>query len=65
MTEKKVAAATALSNSSPIPEDDGSKETLPPPTNWDFAVIVFFILFGLVSAVAGVVSNVSVQLGSA
>jgi len=62
--DKKVAATTALSNSSPMPEDDGSKETLPPPTNWDFTVMVFFILFGLVSAIAGVVSNVSVQLGA-
>ena len=34
---------------------------LPPPTNRDFLMAIFFIVFGLVALVAGLVSNVVVQ----
>eukprot|EP00804_Cyclotella_cryptica_P023219 CCRYP_000408-RB/>CCRYP_000408-RB protein AED:0.01 eAED:0.01 QI:77/1/1/1/1/0.6/5/1834/633 len=40
---------------------DESKDVLPAPSNWDFFVAFFFVLFGMVSAVAGVISNVYVQ----
>lgn len=40
---------------------DESTDVLPAPSNWDFFVAFFFVLFGVLSAVAGVVSNVYVQ----
>ncbi|KAL7486898.1 hypothetical protein ACHAW6_012498 [Cyclotella cf. meneghiniana] len=40
---------------------DESTDVLPVPSNWDFFVAFFFVLFGMLSAVAGVVSNVYVQ----
>ena len=38
------------------------KEVLPSPSNLDFCVCIFFIIFGVVSVVAGVLSNVYVQM---
>lgn len=53
--QKKVAVATAATRGGVV---DESKEVLPPPSKSDFGVCLFFILFGIVSAVAGVLSNV-------
>jgi sodium-coupled neutral amino acid transporter 11 len=42
-----------------VAEDDS--DVLPAPTNWDFFIALFFVFFGAISMVAGVVSNVYVQ----
>ena len=57
--QRKIEAANAVTVGGAA---DETKEVLPAPTRWDFCVCIFFILFGTVSAVAGVVSNVWVQL---
>ncbi|KAL7533600.1 hypothetical protein ACHAXR_008576 [Thalassiosira sp. AJA248-18] len=57
--EKKIQAATQVTGGGAA---DESKEVLPPPSKSDFGVCLFFILFGMVSATAGVVSNVWVQM---
>jgi sodium-coupled neutral amino acid transporter 11 len=50
-----------------MPQESGnaavgeSKDVLPVPSNWDFFVAFFFVLFGILSLVAGVVSNVYAQ----
>ena len=56
--QKRIEAATAVTGCAA----DETKEVLPPPTKRDFAVCVFFILFGVLSLVAGVGSNIWVQL---
>ena len=38
------------------------KEILPQPSSYDFFVCIFFVLFGTVSLVAGVLSNIYVQM---
>jgi len=58
--KKKIAAATAAAGGAAVADE--SKEVLPPPTKWDFGVCLFFIVFGMISAVAGVLSNVYVQM---
>lgn len=56
--QKKIDAANAVAGGGAMEE---VKDVLPPPTKWDFGVSMFFILFGAVSAVAGILSNVYVQ----
>eukprot|EP00584_Thalassiosira_punctigera_P002351 CAMPEP_0172537278 /NCGR_PEP_ID=MMETSP1067-20121228/8899_1 /TAXON_ID=265564 ORGANISM="Thalassiosira punctigera, Strain Tpunct2005C2" /NCGR_SAMPLE_ID=MMETSP1067 /ASSEMBLY_ACC=CAM_ASM_000444 /LENGTH=646 /DNA_ID=CAMNT_0013322547 /DNA_START=11 /DNA_END=1951 /DNA_ORIENTATION=+ len=58
--QKKIEAANVATGGRVVADE--SKEVLPPPTKWDFAVCFFFVLFGVVSAVAGVLSNVYVQM---
>eukprot|EP00581_Thalassiosira_minuscula_P017170 CAMPEP_0183723222 /NCGR_PEP_ID=MMETSP0737-20130205/14878_1 /TAXON_ID=385413 /ORGANISM="Thalassiosira miniscula, Strain CCMP1093" /LENGTH=620 /DNA_ID=CAMNT_0025953479 /DNA_START=118 /DNA_END=1980 /DNA_ORIENTATION=+ len=58
---KKIEVATAASGGGAA---DESKEVFPPPSKWDFAICFFFILFGVVSAVAGVGSNIYVQMNN-
>ena len=58
MAKKTEAAASAAGAAK------GPQEVLPPPSGWDFGVCFFFILFGVVSAVAGVGSNIYVQLNN-
>jgi len=58
--QKKIAAATASAGGAAVADE--SKEVLPPPSKWDFGVCLFFIVFGIISAVAGVLSNVYVQM---
>ena len=55
----KIAAANTVTGGGVV---DESKEVLPPPSKWDFTICMFFILFGAVSLVAGVFSNVYVQM---
>lgn len=57
--QKKIETANVVTGGGAV---DESKEVLPPPSKWDFCVCMFFILFGVVSAVAGVLSNVYVQM---
>lgn len=56
-TQKKIDSLATNVNAT-----DESSDVLHAPTNWDFAVAFFFVLFGVVSAVAGVFSNVYVQM---
>ena len=55
-TRKKIDASNLPATGSAV--DD----VLPAPTKWDFFVAFFFVFFGLVSAVAGVFSNIYVQM---
>lgn len=57
---KKLAAKSIVPDGSSGTGE--SKEVLPNPTNLDFCVCIFFIVFGIVSAVAGVLSYVYVQM---
>jgi hypothetical protein len=57
----KVDAATAVSRGETSVDESN---VLPSATKYDFAVSFFFILFGLVSMVAGVISNVYVQVNN-
>ena len=41
---------------------DESSDVLPSPSNWDFFVCFFFVLFGFLTLIAGVFSNVYVQM---
>jgi sodium-coupled neutral amino acid transporter 11 len=63
--EKKIddanAATGLMANSGGAANDDSKAALLSPPAKSDFGVSLFFVLFGVVSAVAGVVSNVYVQ----
>ena len=59
MQKKIDAQATAVTGGGAANE---SKEVLPLPSKWDFFVCLFFILFGCLSMLAGVVSNVYVQM---
>jgi len=56
--QKKIEAANALVTVHAAV----AGEELPPPSKKDFCVCLFFIVFGLVSAVAGVLSNFYVQM---
>jgi len=56
---KKIEAADIVAGRGDSHEE---KELLPPPSKRDFSICLFFILFGVMSAVVGVVSNVWVQL---
>lgn len=58
-TQRKIDASGLAAN---IVVNDDESDVLPAPTNWDFFVSFFFVLFGFVSAVAGVFSNVYVQM---
>mmetsp|Transcript_15111 Transcript_15111/g.32799 ORF Transcript_15111/g.32799 Transcript_15111/m.32799 type:complete len:632 (+) Transcript_15111:106-2001(+) len=58
--QKKIEATNAVAGGGAMEET--MKEVLPPPSKWDFGVSMFFVLFGVVSAVAGVLSNVYVQM---
>lgn len=59
--QKKIEAATAaVTGGGAVVEE--AKEELPPPSKKDFGVCLFFIVFGIVSAVAGVLSNIYVQM---
>ena len=58
-TQKKIETANVITGGGSA---DESKETLPPPSKWDYITCMFFIMFGAVSAVAGVLSNVYVQM---
>ena len=49
-------------DASVVAADDESSDLLPAPSNWDFFVAFFFVLFGVVSMSAGVFSNVYVQM---
>ena len=40
---------------------EGGENLLPPPTKYDFLVAMFFVVFGLVALVAGLISNVVLQ----
>jgi len=57
--QKKIEAQGAVAAGG---AENESKEVLPPPSKSDFAVMLFFVLFGIVSAVAGVLSNIWVQM---
>ena len=50
--------------SSSVASDDNIDELLPRPSAADFCVCIFFVLFGVVAMVAGVVSNVYVQMNN-
>jgi sodium-coupled neutral amino acid transporter 11 len=59
-TQKKIDASGLAADANV--NADESSDVLPSPTNWDFFVSFFFVLFGFVAAVAGVFSNVYVQM---
>ena len=62
--KKKIDAAICLTpgrGSTSDSGEEGTKVLLPLPSKWDFCVSLFFILFGVISAVAGVTSNVYIQ----
>lgn len=58
--QSKLEAANAVTRVSATGET--AKEVLSPPTMWDFGIAMFFVIFGLVSLVAGVLSNFYVQI---
>ena len=60
-TQKKINASALVTQET---ADDETSDELPTPTNWDFFVVFFFVLFGSVSAVAGVFSNIYVQMNN-
>mmetsp|Transcript_26790 Transcript_26790/g.53513 ORF Transcript_26790/g.53513 Transcript_26790/m.53513 type:complete len:686 (+) Transcript_26790:157-2214(+) len=63
-TNKKIDAAVAAFGRGGVATtpDDGAVDVLPTPSKWDFTVSIIFVLFGVVSLIAGVGSNIYVQL---
>ena len=59
--KKKIDAAYDLTGISAKNAPGDRSMLLPPPTTKDYSIALFFIVFGVISAVAGVVSNVYVQ----
>jgi hypothetical protein len=57
----KIDAAIAVSEGGATVDESN---VLPSITKYDFAVCFFFIVFGLVSMIAGVISNVYVQVNN-
>ena len=59
--KKKIAAASAVTGVSAESAPGDRSLLLPPPTKRDYSITLFFIVFGMVSAIAGVMSNLYVQ----
>lgn len=59
--KKKTDAAFAVTGVSAESAPVDRSLLLPPPTKRDYSIALFFVCFGVVSAVAGVVSNLYVQ----
>mmetsp|Transcript_17756 Transcript_17756/g.26400 ORF Transcript_17756/g.26400 Transcript_17756/m.26400 type:complete len:638 (+) Transcript_17756:154-2067(+) len=59
--KKKTDAAFAVTGVSAETAPGDRSLLLPPPTKRDYSIALFFVCFGVVSAVAGVMSNLYVQ----
>jgi len=59
--KKKTDAAFAVTGVSAESAPSDHSLLLPPPTKRDYSIAIFFVCFGVVSAVAGVMSNLYVQ----
>eukprot|EP00985_Skeletonema_marinoi_P013724 scaffold6849_cov157-Skeletonema_marinoi.AAC.11 len=59
--KKKTDAAFAVTGVSAESAPGDHSLLLPPPTKRDYSIALFFVCFGVVSAVAGVMSNLYVQ----